>query len=173
MTPELLAELARYPAFPPSASTLISVAGLEAAAKLIDAWPGADVPMPRTPGGAGAAGRRLWQRLVDVVGDAAAALLVKHYRGDDMLVPNLKLVTTQRAHELLRVEFDAMIGEGVSARVAVFELGIKFNLSRKAVEKVLKSPSLDIVPASLQAKAPPRVRKLVLKPVDDAQGLLF
>lgn len=169
MTPELLAELARYPAFPPSAATLIELVGIEATARLIGAWPGQDVPMPRSAGGASAAGRRLWQRLVDTVGADAAGRLVAYYRGDDMLIPNLKTVATQRVHELIRVEFDALVAEGVSGRVAVFELGIKYNLSRKVIEKVLKSPSLDIKPAAVQR--PARARKI--KPIDDAQKSLF
>lgn len=172
MTPELLAELARYPAFPPSAATLMHVAGIDAAAKLIGAWPGQDVPMPGVPGGTQAAGRRLWQRLVDVVGTNAATRLVQHYAGTDMLVPNLKLVIQQRSHELIRHEFDAMIRAGVTGRVAVFELGIKYQMTRKTIEKVLKSPSLAIEPANLQAPTQ-RARKIVIKPVDEAQGTLF
>lgn len=172
MTPELLAELARYPAFPPSAATLIHVAGIDAAAKLISAWPGQDVPMPAAPGGMLAAGRRLWQRLVDVVGADAATCLVQHYGGEDMLVPNLKIVINQRAHQLIRLEFDAMVAEGISSRVAVFELGIKYHLSRKAVEKVLKQASLDVTPANVPAQAT-RARKMVVKKIDETQGSLF
>jgi hypothetical protein len=173
MTPELLAELARYPAFPPSAATLIHVAGLDAAARLIGAWPGQDVPMPKAPGGSNDASRRLWQRLVDIVGADAAARLVLHYTGDDMLVPNLKIVATQRAHERIRIEFDALVAEGISGRVAVFELGIKHHLSRKAVEKVLKSPSLAITPATMPSAPAVKQRKLTVKPIDEAQGSLF
>lgn len=174
MTPDLLAELARYPAFPPSAATLIGVGGIEAAAKLIAAWPGQDVPMPVYPGGVGDAGKRLWRRLVNLIGEDAAEKLVLHFAGDDMHVPNLKIVLQQRTAEQIRAEFDRMVAGGaMSGREAVFELGARYHLSRRAVEAILKKPSINVAPQPVEQIAGRAKKKIVMKPIDDAQGCLF
>ena len=150
MTPGLLAELSRYPAFPETARVLVLVAGMDAAAKLIAKWPGQEPSIPSVVGG-GKTGHSqyLWARLVEVVGHQAAANIVNHFRGGELQIPNCKAVIYQRAQEMIREKFDQMTGPGgVSYREAVFELGIEFCLARKSVERILKRPGVgvDVMP---------------------------
>lgn len=173
MTPGLLEELSRYPAFPASAKVLIQLVGVDVTAKLIGAWPGQDVPMPAVVGGGNDAGRRLWHALSELIGTGAAEILVRHFGGEDMLVPNLRIVFTQRQREVIRREFDAMVADGASGRVAVFELGVRHGLSRKSIELVLKQESTGIEPkAPLSISTRPRKPRLQ-GGVDMAQGSLF
>lgn len=141
MTPELLAELSRLPLFPRSARDLIRVAGYEGAAALITAWPGQQFPVPAVIGGGNPAGARRWGMLVEIVGEPAAGRIVKWCPGADLYVPSLKEVTWQRTQDAIRAEFDRLttLG-GYSLREAVFELGIKYGCSGKAIENALARP---------------------------------
>jgi hypothetical protein len=141
VTPAFLAELSRLPLFPRTARELIAVAGLEGAAALIAAWPGQEWPVPARIGGGTPAGVRRWAQLVEIVGEPAARRIVAWSPGGVLFVPNLKEVRWSWTQDRIRAEFDALTGkQGYSAREAVFELGIKFGCSHRAVEKTLKRP---------------------------------
>lgn len=141
MTPGLLAELSRLPLFPRSARDLISVAGLEGAALLITAWPGQVWPVPAVVGGGNPAGARRWGQLVEIVGEPAAARIVRWCPGAELFVPNLKEVLWQQAQDAIRADFDRLTLEsGYSVREAVFDLGIKYNVSGAAIQRTLKRP---------------------------------
>lgn len=129
--------------------------------------------MPAVVGGGNDAGRKLWRNLVELVSEPNATALVRHFGGEDMLVPNLRIVFTQRQREVIRREFDAMVTTaGISGRVAVFELGVKHGLSRKSIELILKQPSTGVEPQTPRI-ADARSRKRRAQPVDMAQGSLF
>lgn len=173
MTPQMLEELQRYPLFPASASTLIRVAGIAAAAALIDKWPGQEVPMPVSINSGNPYGRRLAQRLVDIVGRNAAVALIQYFSGGEMLVPNLKIVLHQRAQQIIRVRFDEMTGVGgLSAREAAFELGLEFNMSNKVIERIVNRPGLELIPAPVDASKT-KARRAHRPAVPDSQGTLF
>ena len=141
MTPALLAELSRLPLFPRSARELIEVAGLEAAALLITAWPGQVWPVPARVGGGNPAGVRRWAQLVEIVGEPAAARIVHWCPGGELFVPNLKEVLWSRNQDLIRADFDRLTTTGgYSVREAIFELGIKYGCSHTAVDRALKRP---------------------------------
>ncbi|MBN8462666.1 MAG: hypothetical protein J0M01_07610 [Dechloromonas sp.] len=141
MTPLLLAELSRLPLFPRSASDLIRVAGPEAAAALIGAWPGQQFPVPAVVGGGNPAGARRWAQLAEIVGEAAAARIVQWCPGADLYIPSLKEVIWSRAQDAIRADFDRLTtAGGYSVREAVFELGIQYGCSGKAIENAIARP---------------------------------
>ena len=151
MTPALLAELSRLPLFPRTARELIQVAGLEATAQIITAWPGQVWPIPARIGGGNPAGVRRWAQLVEIVGEPVAARIVRWSPGGELFVPNLKEVLWSRNQDLIRAEFDRLTTtERYSVREAIFEIGIKYGCSHKAVERALKRPDNELCdPAAL------------------------
>lgn len=141
MTPQLLAELSRLELFPRSARDLIRVAGPEGAAALITAWPGQSFPVPAVVGGGNPAGARRWGQLVEVVGEPAAARIVRWCPGSALYVPSLKEVAWSHTQDAIRADFDRLTGPGrYSVREAVFELGIKYGCSGKAIENAIARP---------------------------------
>lgn len=146
MTPELLAELSRYPMFPRTAVDLIRVAGIDGAAALITAWPGQEWPAPKWPGGSTAQGARRWDQLVEIVGGDIAKRIIKWCGGSMLIVPNLKMVLHQRNQAVIRSEYDALIRGGYSSPEAVFELGIKFKFNGRAIERIIRQPDAELTP---------------------------
>lgn len=141
MSPEDLADLARLPLFPRTAAELIRVAGLDAAAALIAAWPGQEFAVPRRVGGGNAAGERIWERLVEIVQYEAAKRIVTHWGGQYLEIPNCKEVLWSRDQDRIRADFDRLTGqEGYSHRDAVFKLGIRYRVTGRCIEGVLKRP---------------------------------
>lgn len=150
MTPELLLTLSRYPLFPRTAADLVRVTGLEAAAAIISAWPGQEWPIPMRIGGHGPRGERRWAQLVEVAGEDAARRIVAWGGGGMLIVPNLKEVKHQRDQELIRSRYDTLIRDGFSFPEAVFELGVSFGLTGRAVEKIIKAPNLNLAKIEAQ-----------------------
>lgn len=174
MTPKLLDELSRYPAFPDTARKLIAVAGIDAAAALIAKWPGQEPSIPSQVGGSKSTrSQYLWSRLVDVIGYPAAAKIVEHFRGADLQIPNCKAVISQYANETIRAKFDQMTARGaMSSRDAVFELGIEYCLARKTIERIIKRPSFGVT-NPLHALTEQKSRSRSSATLNDAQGSLF
>lgn len=141
MTPELLSELSRLPLFPRTAADLVRVAGLEGAARIISAWGGQEWPVPARVGGVRPQGIRRYAHLCEIVGEPVAQRIVQAWGGTRMLIPNLKEVLWSRNQDLIRAEFDQLTrDQGYSSPEAVFELGIKYNVTGKAIENALKRP---------------------------------
>lgn len=155
-TPELLQHLARYPRWPQTAAVLVRVIGWEGAARLISEWGGQQWPVPLIEGGGTPAGVRRYQQLVELIGESAARRVVSNWRGDRLYVPSLKEVLGDYIADQIRVEFDALVRSGYSSPEAVFELGLKYDITGRWVEKLLSAPS-----SELKAL------------VDEAQGALF
>jgi hypothetical protein len=139
MTPDLLKELSTYRGFPDSASELIRIAGLEAASRLISSWGGQVFPVPSRIGGANACGRRQYAKLASLVGDPAAQRVVNHWGGSRLQVPNLKVMKYARLQRTIRAEFDRMVTlGGMTYPEAVFDLGVKYRVTSKAMDGILK-----------------------------------
>ncbi|UCV13795.1 hypothetical protein [Quatrionicoccus australiensis] len=175
MTPDQLSELSRFPAFPETARTLVRVAGYEAAAKLIARWPGQEPPVPSRRSIESGRARQVFDRLVDVIGEVAAWLIVDEFGGSELQIPNCKAVVYQHAQEIIRIKFDEMTTKGGwSYPAAVFELGIEFNLARRSVERILKRPGTGI---SVEAPRPRKQRigsdRSARAKFEEQQGSLF
>lgn len=151
MTPELLLELSRLPLFPRTGADLIRVAGLEGAARIVSAWGGQEWPVPVRAGGVRPQGVRRYAHLCEIVGEPVAQRIVQHWGGTRLQVPNLKEVIWSRNQDRIRAEFDVLTAaHGYSSPEAVFELGLKYGVTGKAIENALKRP--DNVMAELPAQ---------------------
>lgn len=151
VTPELLRELSRYSRYPRTAADLVRIAGWEGAARLISTWRGQEWPVPMREGGATPAGVRRYQQLVELIGESAARRVVAEWRGQKLYIPSLKEVLSDYIAQQVRDEFDQMSAKGYSAPEAVFELGIKYDISGRWVERLLASPNAELA-------APPEVQ---------------
>lgn len=144
MTPVLLEELSRLPLFPGTALELMRIAGVEATAALIAAWPGQEFPVPLLGGRRSPLGMRRFDQLAEIVGAEAARAIVKYWGGQKLSVPNLKSVLWQWQQQRIRAEYDRLTAGGYSHPEAVFELGIAHGVTGRAIELVLKRP--DVTP---------------------------
>ena len=138
MTPAELHSIRHLPRFPETAAELIRVAGLVAAARIITAWPGQSFPVPSVEGGGCPAGERRWAQLAEVVGETAALAIVRHYRGSVLYVPSCKEAIWDKEKDAIRDEFDRLSAEGYSYTDAIFELGVKYNVTGRAIDMMLK-----------------------------------
>lgn len=139
ISPDFLRTLSLRVDFPNTAKEIVRVLGFESSAQLISAWGGQEWPVPLVCGGSNKAGARRYQRMFDTVGEIASQCLIKEFGGTRLMIPNLKMVIWSQTKDAIRQEFDALtIKDGLSSPEAVFELGIKFGVTGKAVENVLK-----------------------------------
>jgi len=142
LTPELLATISRYDSFPATASDLIEIVGLESAAKLIGAWPGQEADIPTRHSITTGRGRFMFDKLTSVIGEDAAWKIVDELCGCTLQIPNCKAVRYAYTQDVIRTKYDEMTSVGgMSSPVAVFELGIEFNLARRSIERILKRDS--------------------------------
>lgn len=144
MSPDFVQKLSCLPKFPTTAKDLISTVGLEAATILINAWGGQEYPVPKVMGGANKCGASRYGRIVELIGEKSAAALVKEYGGEKLAIPNLKTVKWSYMQEVIRAEYDKLITEGLTSPDAVFELGIRHQVNSRAIERIIKQPSLGI-----------------------------
>lgn len=141
MTPHLLDDLSRLPLFPRTAAELIRIAGREAAAKLIAAWPGQEFPVPLHGRRRNERGERRFDQLAEIVGEPAAQAIVRHWGGQKLTIPNCKEVLWSWRQDRIRETYDRLTGaEGYSHPEAVFEIGISHGITGRCVELVLKRP---------------------------------
>lgn len=140
ITPEFLRVLSLRADFPSTAKELVIFLGMEASAGLIAAWGGQEWPVPMVIGGATEAGRERYRRMVDTVGEDAARRMVEKFAGISLAIPNLKMVIWSHNKDAMRQEFDHLTNQGgLSSRAAVFELGVKYRVCARTVEKLLKT----------------------------------
>ena len=143
MNPKFLSELSRYPSFPKTADELIRIAGIEAASRLISFWGGQEWPVPMHISGPRLSGRRRGAQLTRLIGEQAALRVIRHWGGSRLLIPNLKEVRYAHVQRLVRADFDRLVAKGsMSYPDAVFDLGIRYGLTGKAIENVLKKPDV-------------------------------
>jgi len=86
------------------------------------------------------AGRERYKRMVDTVGEIAAGQMVSRFGEPYYAIPSLKKVIWSHAKDAIRQEFDALTTtDGLSSPSAVFELGIKYRVAGRTIEKILKT----------------------------------
>lgn len=137
MTPSQLLDLG--PLLPQSARDIIQVAGIDAAAQLMTAWPGQEFLVPKREN-SNPRGARRYAMLAEIVGEPAARAIMAHWGGRFLIIPNCKEAIWARTQDHIRADFDLLTGEGYSAREAVFELGIKYGVTGRCIDKVLSRP---------------------------------
>ena len=143
MTPTQLAALYERPGFPETGRELLAVAGLTAAAALITAWPGQNWPTPAVVGGGSKRGKVRWAQLSELVGEEAATRIVRHYRGCLMYIPSCEAASKGHLAEIIKKEYDQLTSaaSGYSHRDALFEIGLKYKLTGRSIERIVNRPS--------------------------------
>jgi hypothetical protein len=149
MTPAQLARFVRYPGFPASARRLVTVAGLDAAARLISAWPGQEWPVPSVEGSGTATGVKRWAQLVEIVGEDAARRIICHYRGDRLYIPRCDVAATLAGRESVRADYARLTSRagGASHGEAVYALGLKYGRTGRWIERIVNRPAEEAAPA--------------------------
>lgn len=139
MTAEELKSLRGSRLFPGGAEVLVRKIGIEAAASLITAWPGQDFPVPVRIGGGNASGKRRWGALVGIVGEYAARQIVAYCGGSILYIPSCKEAIWAQVQNKIRADYDRLTGPemGYTHPEAIFELGINYKVSGRAIEKSL------------------------------------
>lgn len=127
---------------PKSALDLIELIGMPATIALIEAMPAINFPVPRGEDN-NVAGASRFAYLVDAVGDEAARILVSHFNGTDMYVPSCKRAILRARDRKIVADYDA----GTS----IFELALKYKLSYRSIEMILKRTDTTPVPEDKQA----------------------
>jgi hypothetical protein len=144
MTPAQLAALSSLPEFPAFARELIRVAGITAAAALIDAWGGQEWRVPAVAGGGSPRGERRWGQLVGVVGVAAAERIVGAWPGEYIFIPFCTAAKGRALEGAIKTEYDDLtMNKGFSHRDAVFHLGTKYRKNHRSVEKIVNRPDVE------------------------------
>jgi hypothetical protein len=110
---------------PASARELVRCLGIAAALALLNGLPGVLLLVPKTATGNRYNAQR-WQQLVDLVGDAAMALLVAHYAGSALEINTCAALRTERRRRWLRAAFDTLTTgpAALSKNQAMHELAI-------------------------------------------------
>ncbi|GHU33611.1 hypothetical protein AGMMS50256_25870 [Betaproteobacteria bacterium] len=177
VTPADLAVLRPLPQFPDTAEELIRVAGIEAAAQLISAWPKQQYPVPMRVGGGTPLGARRYAQLEEVVGGPAAARIVRYYKGTILYIPSCEAALWAREKDGIRARADELFKEGYSLPQAVFALGLAYDRSGREIERLLSEPDTLEIPVPPRGKRPTppemsedHIRFLLTRPV---QGDLF
>lgn len=142
--PADLRELAHL--LPPSAVTLIRVAGEAPALALMQGWPGVLFNVPLR-GDANRAGVARWRLLADAVGEAAMPALMAHYGGGLLEVPVCRDLILRKRNRWIRRRFDdltSLQGPALSAWAAVQEINLALSqsggpLTLREVQKVVNA----------------------------------
>jgi len=121
---------------PPTALTLVRVAGVDAALALLRTWPGIRFPCPKHPS-ANDAGARRWQQLADVVGEAAMGPITAHYGGSDLEIPLCVALLAEKRNRWIRARFDDLVSPRLAClpgTAAVTELGLALAEAGQALD---------------------------------------
>lgn len=127
---------------PKSAIDLIELIGLPATVALVEAMPGIKFPVPRGEDN-NAAGAARFAHLVEAIGDEPSRRLMAHYGGEDLYVPSCK--------KAIRLARDRQIVADYEADASVLELALKYRLSYRSIEMILKRTDTTPVPTDRQA----------------------
>ena len=127
---------------PPTGNQLLGLLGKRDGLRLLNAWPGVQICVPKGPCN-NAGGTRRWAQIVAIIGEAATAALADEMGGEYLEVPTLTHLRRARRNHAIRAQFDRLTarppaGEGMSKATAVQELGmLNAPLSWRQIELIL------------------------------------
>lgn len=127
---------------PPTGNHLLGLLGKHDGLRLLNAWPGVQIVVPKGPCN-NAGGARRWAQIVAIIGEAATVTLANEMGGEWLEVPTLSRLRRARRNHAIRTEFDRLTarppaGEGMSKAAAVQELGmLNAPLSWRQIENIL------------------------------------
>lgn len=122
----------------PKARELVGHIGLPATLRLVDAWGGRVVQIPR---GKRVRGEALLEELAEIVGGPAARTLSRVYGGEYLGVPLCDEALRITWYTHVQGRFDALTAEGNSARAAVARIVTEERIHERTVWRILKRPA--------------------------------
>lgn len=134
---------------PPSGVHLLVLLGRPDGLRLLNAWPGVQVVVPKGPCN-NAGGARRWAQFVGVVGERATLLLAQDMGGECLEVPTLQTLRTERRNSAIRAQFDRLTasppgGRGLSRAAAVQELNLLHApITWRQLDAILDRPTLAV-----------------------------
>lgn len=113
---------------PPTGIKLLALLGKPDGLRLLNAWPGVQIVVPKGPCN-NVGGARRWAQIVAIIGERATVKLADELGGTCLEVPTLDELRKERRNSAIRAQFDAMTaraphGQGLSKAAAVLELGL-------------------------------------------------
>lgn len=141
---------------PPIARELVSLIDLPATLRLVEAYGGRHLEIPR---GKRMRGTAQIQAIAERIGALAAKKIVGRYAGTVLYVPKCHAALRAHRDAQLQARFDELTGGGLSARRAVAQLVGEFHLVETTVWRALKRPVGDAA--------------IAMKVTDDRQAGLF
>lgn len=120
-----------------TARDLVSVIGLSATLRLIEAKGGLSI---RIPLGITAPGQVLRDAFVQIIGLEATTHLIGQYGGTMLYVPSCRQARVDSRDQAINRERDRLAKEGRSERGLVDELARQYGLSSRHVWRILKKP---------------------------------
>lgn len=169
---DLAPDSAHAALLPPSARTLVRVAGAGSALVLLQRCPGVQFVVPLRAD-ANAHGRRRWQQLADVVGDAAMPAIAAHYAPGVLDVPMCTALLNAKRNAWIRARFDALTAPharpACSAYAALQEINLAlaqagWPFTLREVQKVVNAPPEETGATEAAAQA---LRQPLLPGIDD------
>jgi hypothetical protein len=133
---------------PPSGVKLLVLLGKPDGLRLLNAWPGVQIVVPKGPCN-NAGGARRWAQIVAIVGESATLKLADELGGQCLEVPTLDELRKERRNSAIRAQFDQLTakaphGQGLSKAAAVQELGLLHApITYRQLEIILDRPALD------------------------------
>jgi len=127
---------------PKSAIDLVERYGMATAVSLIEAWPSIKFPVPVGKQN-NLEGARRFAMLAEIVGEAKAEEIVAHCGGTDLYIPSCKTA--------IRMARNRQIVADYTSGSTVFELAIKYRLSYRSIEMILKTTDTTLADSTAQA----------------------
>lgn len=121
---------------PESGRILFALIGSEAANKLIEALGGTTLPIAQ---GKTRMGEIRFAALAEVVGEDNARTLATHYQSEKLYIPRCTSWLIRKRNTNILSDFDRLTGkEGYSYPETIISLSLKYRLSDRQIEKILK-----------------------------------
>lgn len=134
---------------PPRGMQLLALLGQHDGLRLLNAWPGVQIVVPKGPCN-NAGGARRWAQIVAVAGEQATLKLSKEMGGQSLEVPTLDGLRKARRNAAIVAKFDELTapmprGQGLSKAAAVLELGmLNAPITYRQLELIIDNPGFDL-----------------------------
>lgn len=132
---------------PPTIQTLAGLIGLPKTLRLVDELGGTTFPVAQ---GKTRAGEIRFAALAEVVGEDAANRIAKHFANEKLYIAKCADALRLTRNRAICDEFDTLSAQ-LGSPTAVVQLALKYRLSDRQIEKILKQP-LPQETVSLQAE---------------------
>ncbi len=122
---------------PETARSIAGLIGIDATRQLINAFGGITLPITQ---GKTKAGKIRFSALSEVIGEGNARKLANHYQSERIYIPRCDAWIRHNRNINIVSDFDRLtIKDGYSSPDAVIELSMKYRLSDRQIEEIIKN----------------------------------